>query len=178
MAFEDTVNHIINFEGGYVDDPRDPGGATKYGISSTFLRSIGDNTDPRDLTRDKAKEYYKVYFWDVLACEQIQSNKVQLILFDTAINMGVQSAIRILQKSLRIFAPITVDGIAGPQTTSILSVAQANAGNLAILIDAFLTIRKQTYIDISIKRNDRTFLRGWFKRVNQLARIIEKEKNV
>lgn len=175
MAFEDAVNHIINFEGGYVDDPRDPGGATKYGISSAFLHSIGDDIDPRDITRDKAKEYYKIYFWDVLPCELIQSNKLQLLLFDTAVNMGVQSAIRILQKSLRIFAPVTVDGIAGQQTTSILSMAQANAGNLEILIDALLTIRKQTYIDIAIKKNDRTFLRGWFKRVNQLARIIENE---
>ena len=175
MAFEDAVNHILNFEGGYVDDPRDSGGATKYGISSAFLRSIGDNTDPRDITRDKAKEYYKIYFWDVLPCESMQSNKLQLLLFDTAVNMGVQSAIRILQRSLLIFAPITVDGIVGKQTTSILYSAQANAGNLEILIEAFLTIRKQTYIDIAIKKNDKTFLRGWFRRVNQLARIIENE---
>lgn len=172
MAFEDCVDYILNFEGGYVDDPRDKGGATKYGISSAFLRSIGDNTNPRDLTKDKAKEYYKVYFWDVLSCDKIQNKKVQILLFDTAVNMGINKAVRILQTALQIFTPLSIDGIIGSYTLRAINISSTNSNNSDLLIDLFITIRKQEYINIAMKAQNKAFIRGWFKRVNELARII------
>lgn len=172
MAFEDCVDYILNFEGGYVDDPRDKGGATKYGISSAFLRSIGDNTNPRDLTKDKAKEYYRVYFWDVLSCDNIQNKKIQILLFDTAVNMGINKAVRILQTALQIFTPLSIDGIIGPYTLKAINISSTNSNNSELLIDLFITLRKQEYINIAMKAQNKVFIRGWFKRVNELARII------
>lgn len=90
------VKLVLNSEGGYVDDPDDPGGPTKYGIAtnsnSEALKALG--VQVRDLTYDQAKQiYYRKYY--LASCsEQIARRSIRLayLHFDTAVNMGVGRA--------------------------------------------------------------------------------------
>ena len=85
---------IVGAEGGYVDDPRDPGMATKYGISK---RSY-PNEDIANLTLERAQEIYQRDFWDKLNCDGM-TWELALITFDTAVNQGIGTARTIQSKS-------------------------------------------------------------------------------
>jgi lysozyme family protein len=78
---------IVGAEGGYVNDPRDPGGETKYGISK---RSY-PNEDIANLTLERAQEIYRRDFWDKLNCDGM-SWEFALITFDCAVNQGIGTA--------------------------------------------------------------------------------------
>lgn len=115
--FNEEFEKVILVEGGYVNDPDDAGGETYLGIS----RKNNPKWDgwisidqlkkyhPKDFKKllkqtpeltDKAKRLYKENYWDVLELDDIPSQGIAHQLFDTAVNMGVSSAIRIAQNVL------------------------------------------------------------------------------
>lgn len=85
--FSAAFSIIVGVEGGYVDDPADPGGETKYGISK---RSYS-NEDIANLTLERAQEIYRRDFWDKLNCDGM-SWELALITFDCAVNQGIGTA--------------------------------------------------------------------------------------
>ena len=113
MDFDFAFKTVIGHEGGYSFDLRDPGGETKYGISKRSYPSI----NIKDLTLDHAKEIYRRDYWDKLRLDDIPEC-VRFDLFDAAVNSGVKTAIKFLQKACEVIP----DGIMGPQT-----VAAANS---------------------------------------------------
>ena len=101
MLFDIAFNFIIAKEGGYVDDPYDKGGATKYGISSRFIKANDLKIkDVKELTLLQAKEIYSIFFWHPLKIDKINDSTVQLFLFDTAVNCGKEKAVFLLQESI------------------------------------------------------------------------------
>lgn len=107
MNFEQAFDKLIAHEGGYVQDPRDPGGETKFGISK---RSY-PNVDIANLTLGQAKDIYKKDFWDRAQCD-ILPPSVAFQLFDTAVNSGIGQAIRFLQRAVGV----ADDGVVGALT--------------------------------------------------------------
>lgn len=107
MTFDEAFEKLIGFEGGYTNDPRDPGGETKYGISR---RSYPD-LDIANLTVDAAKAIYKRDFWDRAKCDSLPHD-VAFQVFDCAVNSGIGQSIRFLQRSVGV----ADDGIVGPLT--------------------------------------------------------------
>jgi lysozyme family protein len=105
MTFDTVFDRVIGFEGGYTNDPKDPGGETKWGISK---RSY-PNLIIKELTRDDAKLIYKRDFWDVLEGDGIPDS-IAYQLFDFAVNSSIQTAIRYLQRALQV----ADDGYFGP----------------------------------------------------------------
>lgn len=87
--FENAVAFVLHHEGGYVNDPKDPGGETKFGISK---RSY-PNEDIANLTVDRAKEIYKRDYWVKAGCDAL-SDPLALVHFDTAVNCGLGTATR------------------------------------------------------------------------------------
>lgn len=85
---------IIGAEGGFVDDPRDPGMATKYGVSKRAY----PNEDIPNLTLERAQFLYQRDYWDKLNCDGM-SWELALITFDCAVNSGVSTARAIQLKS-------------------------------------------------------------------------------
>jgi len=77
---------------GYVNDPRDPGGETKYGIAKRSHPTV----DFKTLTREGAAKIYRAEYWDAAKCEAV-SEQLRLTLFDTAVNCGVGRARQFLQ---------------------------------------------------------------------------------
>ncbi|MEN3012875.1 MAG: glycosyl hydrolase 108 family protein [Dictyoglomus thermophilum] len=84
---------ILEVEGGYVNDPRDKGGETKFGISK---RSY-PNLDIKNLTIEKAMEIYKKNYWDALSLNKYPFS-IAFILFDTAIHCGKDTAIALMKR--------------------------------------------------------------------------------
>jgi lysozyme family protein len=107
MNFDIAFERLIGHEGGYVDHPNDPGGETKYGISK---RSY-PGEDIKGMTLARAKEIYKRDFWGPAGCDVVPSS-LKFDLFDTAVNSGVRTAVKLLQRA----TGETDDGILGPRT--------------------------------------------------------------
>ena len=104
-----AIYHTIDIEGGYVNDPRDPGGETKYGISK---RSF-PNEDIKNLTPERAYEIYKENYWDKVKADYLPW-PVNYLVFDFAVHSGPARAAKTLQKVLGIVQ----DGIVGAKTIS------------------------------------------------------------
>ncbi len=89
-----AINFVIKHEGGYVNDPKDPGGETKFGISKRAY----PNLNIKDLTIEQAKAIYKKDYWDRCNCDEIEY-PLDIVVFDTAVNMGIQRALVLYQEN-------------------------------------------------------------------------------
>lgn len=118
--FERAVELILKHEGGYVNDPDDPGGETNFGISKRAY----PNENIKELTRDRAKLLYRRDYWDRVRGDELPW-PIAVIAFDMAVNAGVGTSIKLLQEALGV----SVDGVIGPQT---LQKAQAAGRSVAV----------------------------------------------
>src|SRR5579862_3236474 len=118
--FETAVDFVLTAEGGLVDDPSDPGGVTKFGISQRAY----PNLNIRELTIADAKALYRKDYWDRCSCDKLPAG-IAFVVFDAAVNQGVSGSIRMLQRSLNVLE----DGLIGPAT---LSAAAAQAPSAII----------------------------------------------
>jgi lysozyme family protein len=107
MNFDKAFEILIGHEGGFVDHPKDPGGATKYGITKRTYPT----EDIPNLTLERAKELYRRDFWGPAGCDALPES-VRFDVFDMAVNSGVRAAIRMLQRAV----DSTPDGVLGPRT--------------------------------------------------------------
>lgn len=94
VNFEEAVSFVLKWEGGYTNDPNDPGGETKYGICKRSYPTL----DIKNLTLDKAKEIYYQNYWLKAGCDEL-SPPLDIIVFDTAVNCGVGRAKEFLEIS-------------------------------------------------------------------------------
>ncbi len=107
MSFDRAVDIVLDIERGHVNDPHDPGGETKWGISKAAYPDL----DIANLTRDDAKAIYRRDYWDACRCYLLPW-PWSLYVFDAAVNQGVKTAIKVLQRTVGV----TDDGIIGPKT--------------------------------------------------------------
>src|ERR1700674_2164901 len=113
-----AISASLQFEGeSYTDDPADPGGATKYGLTWRFLQdAIGSNAiHPSELTLNDALSIYLAHIWEPGRFDVYARDGVALKTFDITINMGPGEAGRLLQTALNdvlhgAWAPLVVDG--------------------------------------------------------------------
>lgn len=151
-----AFNKLIVCEGGYVDNPKDPGGETKYGVCK---RSYPD-LDIKNLTLEKAKEIYCKDYWDRCKCNLLP-DCLAIIVADTAYNSGCNKAIKLLQKTLGI----KEDGIIGNQT-----LCAANACNRKKTVDSYIENRLNFLQSL---RTWSTFGRGWTNRCEEVKNFAE-----
>lgn len=152
--FETSVAHVLDAEGGFVDDPRDPGGRTNFGISQRAHPDV----NIKELTRDQAKAIYRSDYWDAVSAGELPA-PVDHVVFDAAVNQGVRAAIKTLQSALGV----TTDGIIGPNTLG--AVADHDPDQLAERVLGYRAVRYA-------RTNNPAFLRGWFNRLFELHRHI------
>ena len=170
------LHFILTMEGGFVNDPKDPGGATRYGISLRFLKIIDpamadldedgdvDVDDIFSLTKDTAKDFYRRFFYNPMDIGQYPV-PLGAAMLDTGVNMGRPAAGRILQQSLnRCGADLVVDGIVGNKTRA----AMLFFDPMDTLRTVLLT-RVFAYADLCRKNPDlKRFFFGWVMRVQHL----------
>lgn len=97
MTFDDAFDRLLGHEGGYVNNSRDPGGETNWGISK---RSY-PNLDIKNLTREQAAAIYRRDFWNRINGDRLYDG-VAYQLFDFAVNSGFETAIRYYQRALGV----------------------------------------------------------------------------
>jgi lysozyme family protein len=156
--FEDAIDHILGNEGGYVNDPADPGGETNFGI----CRRQYPNLDIAHLTRAEACAIYERDYW---FCDGIHNQAVATKVFDMAVNMGRNTAVRLLQRALLGLGNtgLTIDGIFGPAT-----LALTNASPAEPLLAALRHQAADRYRALADKNPKLLkFLHGWLARAAQ-----------
>ena len=163
---------ILKWEGGFVNDPADLGGATNMGVTIGAWKSCGydkdgdgdiDVDDLRLLTReDVVNRVLKPHYWDRWKADEIKSQSVANILVDWVWASGAHG-IKIPQRLLGV----TADGIVGPKT-----IATVNAKNPRELFDMIKIARFDFIEDICRKRPaNNKFKRGWMNRINDISYV-------
>lgn len=169
-----TISHIIDVEGGYVDDPSDSGGETNFGITVAVARAYGYTGSMRDMPREVAYEIYLHKYWHALQLDRIcdVSELVAAELADTGVNMGIARAGKFLQNALNAFnnqenlyRDLTVDGQVGNMTVAAFLDFYDVRGDQGceVLHRALNAQQGAFYLDLSQRRQkDEKFVYGWF----------------
>ena len=159
---------ILRWEGGFVNDPLDSGGATNKGVTiGTFRRHFGRFKTVEDLKNITEEQWFHVFksgYWDPCLADFINDQSIANIIVDWTWCSGARNACRRVQKVLGV----TPDGIFGQQT-----LAAINARRLPMeRRELFMAIRKERikFIESIIRRNpsQKRFYRGWMNRIEAL----------
>ncbi len=180
-SVDDIIGDILRREGGFVNDPDDPGGATNYGVTIHTMRRLGvdvdgdndvDINDVRQISREKAAEIYKEHYYIRPGIAGLP-DPLQASVFDMYVNAG-SGAITILQKLVNRFGyAVSVDGMLGPQTTAATIAAFENAPDH--FVDAYGIARRNFYYALADRRPaSRKYARrldggkgGWIRRAEE-----------
>jgi len=155
-SFKEIIEKVLEHEGGYVNDPKDLGGETKYGITKRFYPDI----DIKNLTIEQATEIYKKDYWDKNKVESLPQN-LWHIYFDMCVNMGKRTAVKVLQRAaVNKGKDIEVDGGLGPMTIGALK---------GVELDRVRAFRVKYYVDLITARPEQEkFYLGWFRRATEV----------
>lgn len=124
MNFETAFTKLLGYEGGYSNNPTDPGGATMWGVTEKVARQYGYIGDMRDYPQDQAKKLYRLIYWDKCQCDSLPED-IRFDIFDGAVNSGISQAAKWLQRAARV----ADDGAIGPQT---LAACKALPGSVLL----------------------------------------------
>lgn len=113
ITFDEAFERLIGHEGGYSDNPNDPGKITMYGVTEAVARANGYKGHMKLLPLSVAKAIYKSSYWDKARCDDLP-DAVRFDTFDAAVNSGVGQAVKFLQRA----AGVQDDGVIGPKTLS------------------------------------------------------------
>ncbi|MEM7471120.1 MAG: holin-associated N-acetylmuramidase [Pseudomonadota bacterium] len=155
---DDITQEILRAEGGYVNDPDDPGGATNFGVTIHTMRRLGlDLTgdgrvtvaDVKALTREQAAEIFEDHYYRRPRIDALPG-PIQASVYDMYVNAG-SNAVKILQRLLREMGyDIAKDGAIGPQTIRTCFAAHGEAKDF--LVDAYGIARRNYYYAIGDRR--------------------------
>ncbi len=179
MNIEQYLEELIKREGGYVNNPADRGGATKYGITEAVARANGFKGNMKDLPLDVAKSIYRKQYWVSPRFDQVNavSSAVAEELLDTGVNCGTGFAKPLLQRALNLlnnqgkagWPDLTEDGIYGPATLKALNIYLAKRGKEGetVLVRVLNIMQGQRYIEICERnKSQEQFFYGWiFNRI-------------
>lgn len=170
--FETALLHVLEMEGGYTDDPYDPGGPTNKGITlETFAKWRGVTVDAtsrknliaalKQIDGATVRDIYQARYWHPASCAELPE-ALAVMHFDAAVNHGVGGAIRFLQAAVRVAA----DGEIGPNT-----LAAARTAPPAGILARYASLRRQRYRALP---QFQRFGRGWLRRVDATLALAMK----
>ncbi|MEM9104426.1 MAG: glycosyl hydrolase 108 family protein [Pseudomonadota bacterium] len=163
-AFMTCYPFIQKWEGGFVDHPQDPGGATNMGITIDTLSSWRGRPvtvqDVRDLTPQEAQEIYFARYWTPLRCDEMPVS-LALMTFNASVNSGPGRAARMLQQTLnQLQQNLAVDGVVGPKTLAAATLVDQRSA-----VDRYAIIYEDFYRSLSTFG---TFGKGWLNRLSDV----------
>jgi len=174
--FKECLKFVLKWEGGYTNHPADPGGATNKGITqrvyNAYLQSKKMSPgDVRYIKDEEVEEIYYTRYYIPSHAPQLPP-PLDLVVFDTAVNMGVKTSAILLQKTLQElgYYTLAIDGIIGAGTKKALEQAIKEKG-MQIVVQKYIQLRNLRYHQI-VSRNPklRVFLKGWLNRTADLLR--------
>ena len=157
--WDDCFAMVIKSEGGFVNNPKDPGGMTNLGVTRSaweaYLGRDVSEDDMRSLTPDRVKPFYKAMYWDRIKGDSLPAG-VDYAAYDLAVNSGPAKAARFLQE----IAGVVADGVIGPK--SLEAIQSCDAKETA---DAICDMRMDFLKGLSTFD---TFGKGWTDRVTKV----------
>ncbi|MBZ6378675.1 hypothetical protein B5C34_11690 [Pacificimonas flava] len=175
-SLDRLLDDLIEREGGYVDHPDDRGGPTNYGITAATARRYGYDGGVQGLPLEMAREIYRARYWTGPALDRVAdvAPGVAAELFDTGVNMGPATAIRMLQRALNAmnrneqdWSDLVMDGQVGPATLSALTAyleKRVPRGEM-ILLRALDALQGARYIELAEARPaNESFVYGWLSK--------------
>lgn len=158
-------------EGGYVNDPQDPGGETYKGIARKMNskwdgwslidmaksdRKFPANLDSNIQLQDKIKNFYEINYWDKTRCDEIKDQNIAASIFDFSVNAGVVTSAKLAQLTVGV----EQDGVIGNVT-----LEKINAADPHTFVVLFSLNKIARYLHICEKRQEsKKFFYGWVKR--------------
>jgi len=172
--FANVLSVTLDFEGGYVNNPSDPGGETNKGITKStyeqWLRSKGlasRNVDIKNIPDEHVQGIYRDRFWNKIHGDDLPSIVAQQ-MFDLAVHSGTVRAVKILQN----IVGAKPDGKFGPNTLKATQSYLQQHGDL-ILAKEILKQRKAFLVNLLKQEKYQPFAKGWMNRIKKLEQMIE-----
>ena len=167
--FKECLDLVLKSEGGYVNNPKDPGGITNLGVTKAvweeFVGHPVSEADMRALTPEKVAPMYEQKYWRPCYGEVLPRG-LSYLVFSMAVNAGPGRSVKLLQQSIGCVP----DGVIGPSTRSLIS-----ASNTATLIAKFSETRREYYRALKVFP---IFGKGWLARVDkEEAQALDMAKN-
>lgn len=175
---EDSIGYVLVNEGGYVNNPKDPGGPTNWGITIPALAQYRhvdakklNSSDMKNLTKLEATEVYRVQYWIPMRLDSVISSPIATCIFDIGVNRGPSVGIKYAQKTCNVLSainPVTPDGKMGQ-----LTLAAINGSDVARFIRTIEALDVAGYEAI-IAHNPtmEVFRHGWMARAKRLLTLI------
>ena len=169
------INRIIETEGGYVNNPYDSGGPTRYGITEKVARNSGYSGDMKDLPYDLAYKIYDEQYWSALNLDNIElrSEMIAYELSDTGVNIGVmwsaiffQRCLNALNRRGKLYHNLKLDAQIGPKTIGAFYAYMDKRGKDSekVMLRMLNSLQGAYYIDIAEKfEKNEEFVFGWFR---------------
>ena len=164
--FDTSFSLLIKSEGGYVNDPADPGGETNLGVTKTawsaYLGRPIQDGEMKTLTEEVVKPFYKKMYWDKIHGDDLPKG-LDYAAFDFAVNAGTGQSAKFIQRA--VGAPD--DGSIGPATLALVAKADGST-----LLNKFTKQKEDFYNGIVEKKPDQAkFLSGWMIRVAKVQAV-------
>jgi lysozyme family protein len=164
-TFERAMDFVLEWEGGYVNHPSDPGGETNYGISKKSYPDV----DIKNLRKDQAMNIYRKYYWYEIRGDELPS-AIAIAVMDYAVNSGVKRASRALQNLVHA----EVDGQIGPLTIKQVQIAADHLG--AKIVAQKVVMQRSDFLCGLISNPDMIpFMKGWMRRTHSLMAEVAGE---
>jgi lysozyme family protein len=167
--FEKALGLVLRYEGGYVNNPADRGGATNKGITQkTYdnyrIKARRPVLSVKEIEDGEVSTIYYMNYWCESSCDKIPS-PLSILVFDFAVNSGPSRAIKYLQRLLNL----KDDGIVGPKTLAAVGAVE----DLQDFCSDYLDLRDDLFAGIvAHDSTQKIFLKGWLARTKSLRSII------
>lgn len=156
-VFLAAVERVLANEGGYVDNPADPGGATNFGISQRAYPDL----DIANLTREQAIDIYYRDYWLKYGLQRLRGEIAGKML-DLCVNLGPEAAVLCLQRAMRANrGELEEDGILGPKT---LATVNSYANPVAVLSALRSEAAARYRVEVARRPQSAVFIEGWLRR--------------
>ncbi len=171
-AFTDALAFTLKWEGGYSNNIHDAGGATNFGVTHTVYDTYRHSKhlpfqNVKNITPEEVNDIYYNSYWKQAKCEAM-TPKIAMTVFDFAVNSGVGRAVKKLQTAIGA----EPDGDFGAHSMQLLQnkIAQSSKVSLA---SHYLQLRIDFLTSVAqANPKNKTFLKGWLNRVNDLKKLI------
>jgi lysozyme family protein len=153
--FKECLELVLKSEGGWVNNPKDPGGETNLGVTKAVWEEyVGHPIKTmKDLTKDDVAPMYELKYWRPCYCEVLPRG-LDFVVFSMGVNAGTGRSVKLLQQSLGCVP----DGVIGPRTRELIS-----SSNGANLIAKFSETRREYYRSLAKPM----FEKGWLNRCDR-----------
>ena len=166
--FQKILAKTLIWEGGFVDNPLDPGGRTNKGITqreydSYRKRKVLPFNDVKNISDDEVTDIYYTDYYFPTQANLMTDIKVSWKVFDIGVNTGISRSIKYIQTIIGV----VVDGQFGPNSLAVLKKYQQNSNWANTMMSLLVKMQVQHYNDIvTLHPNEVVFLKGWLRRVN------------